>query len=278
MTEKAGQSSEKHWRYRRFLRPPAGDSRFAVDALGLEEWMAPGMVDRPDGTGDYFLLFFPPGLELRDRGGVRQPEVESGIFFAADSGHYYGAKTQPWLHSWLHVSGTCCRELAAASGVVLDQVLPVSFRAVGRHLSYLMAELSRPGAVHPRILEHGFAALLLELARGREETIVELPEPIRRARRRIERDYRSELTLAQLAREACWSVSHLSAEFRRACGISPIAYLLQLRLREGAYLLRDRNLSVAAIARQLGFADPFYFSRLFRRRYGLSPSDYRKRG
>ena len=74
------------------------------------------------------------------------------------------------------------------------------------------------------------------------------------------------------------SRSYLHRAFRAAFGCAPGAYLTDYRLDRASQLLRHSTLSVGAVAASVGFSDPFYFSRLFRRRMGLSPSDYRLSG
>ena len=69
---------------------------------------------------------------------------------------------------------------------------------------------------------------------------------------------------------------HFRRLFKRETGVSPLQYQLLRRLRRGTELLRSTNLSVAEIAELCGFEDPFYFSRLFKRRCFLTPVEYRK--
>jgi len=55
------------------------------------------------------------------------------------------------------------------------------------------------------------------------------------------------------------------------------AFLLHTRLERARYLLDDSDLSIKQIAHACGFADPNYFSRIFRQRHGQSPGAYRQR-
>ncbi len=59
-------------------------------------------------------------------------------------------------------------------------------------------------------------------------------------------------------------------------GVSPIVYLNQYRLTLASRLLKSTNDSIGAISAATGFADPFYFSRMFKDRFQLSPREYRK--
>lgn len=72
------------------------------------------------------------------------------------------------------------------------------------------------------------------------------------------------------------SVSTLSKRFRQETGISIGAYLKQLVINRACYLLHTEESSVAQIARELGFEDPFYFAKYFKNLVAMSPSSYRK--
>ncbi|MBN8215817.1 MAG: AraC family transcriptional regulator [Spirochaetes bacterium] len=65
--------------------------------------------------------------------------------------------------------------------------------------------------------------------------------------------------------------------FRADEGRTPMEFLIELRLNEGKSLLETTGVPVAEVARMIGFEDPYYFSRLFRRKVGLTPSAYRRR-
>ncbi len=63
--------------------------------------------------------------------------------------------------------------------------------------------------------------------------------------------------------------------FRKWSGITPIEYRNNLRLSNAESLLRCTNMKITEIAQTVGFEDPFYFCKLFSRKYGTSPRDYR---
>ncbi len=86
------------------------------------------------------------------------------------------------------------------------------------------------------------------------------------------------LSLRELAAGACVSAGYLSRVFRRHYGTGPVAAFELLRLARAATLLARSNLSVAAVARDCGFANPYHFSRRFHRTYGQPPGRYRRAG
>jgi AraC family transcriptional regulator len=84
-------------------------------------------------------------------------------------------------------------------------------------------------------------------------------------------------TLSSLAEEVHLSRSQLVRAFDATVGLSPMAYLRRMRVQEMARLLDSADLSVAATARAVGWADANYGSRCFHADYGMAPTQYRRR-
>lgn len=87
----------------------------------------------------------------------------------------------------------------------------------------------------------------------------------------------STLSLPEHARRLGLTVPALRALVRRSAGCTPREYLLRVRLNQAKTLLAESNLPIAAVARAVGYDDPAYFSRLFTRRTGSPPRDFRER-
>jgi AraC-like DNA-binding protein/effector-binding domain-containing protein len=87
-----------------------------------------------------------------------------------------------------------------------------------------------------------------------------------------------DVSLATLARQAGLSVFHLQRAFSTAAGETPKQFTLRLRLGRAAAMLLTREDSILEIALECGFQSHEVFCRAFRRRFGMSPSLYRRRG
>jgi len=83
------------------------------------------------------------------------------------------------------------------------------------------------------------------------------------------------LSLEDLAAVANMSKYHFSNRYKALTGYSPIKHFLNMKMEHACYLLDASELSVGEIARNLGYDDPLYFSRLFRKIIGISPRGYR---
>ena len=88
--------------------------------------------------------------------------------------------------------------------------------------------------------------------------------------------FKQDLSLPQLAAKANLSVCEFGRVFKKQYGITPMKYILDLRLRESLLLLRNSHLSIAEITCEVGIVDSNYFSKVFRNQFGSSPREVRK--
>lgn len=89
-------------------------------------------------------------------------------------------------------------------------------------------------------------------------------------------NYRSEINVEDYALSRGMSASNFYRVFKQISGSTPLQYILKLRLSNAQNLLENSNLSIAEIASAVGYENPLYFSRLFHKHIGVSPSEYRK--
>lgn len=94
----------------------------------------------------------------------------------------------------------------------------------------------------------------------------------------IETQGTDHVSVAAAASIAGLGRSRFSAVFREATGTTLVDYLHQLRLDRAARLLKETDRSIAAIATDVGFSDQSYFGRRFRRRFRMTPVEYRHNG
>ncbi|MEO8182758.1 MAG: helix-turn-helix domain-containing protein [Deltaproteobacteria bacterium] len=214
----------------------------------------------------------------------RRFEVAPGDVMVVPSGHAhaYGADAaNPWSIYWFHAMGAWWPALLAELGVGVES--PVVQVRNPRELVPLFSELrqtleqdySLPRLLYAsRVLTHLMGVLIrirheLESARG--DAHARVRATLEFLRQHASRPVRVEA----LAAMADLSASQYAAHVRKLTGYSPKEHLIRLRIHRAAQLLDTTNDAVASIARQVGYEDPLYFSRAFRRLYDLSPSTYR---
>ncbi len=91
----------------------------------------------------------------------------------------------------------------------------------------------------------------------------------------INQHYTERITLAEIAKTAGVSEREASRCFKKNIGQSPMGYLIKYRLNQSKKLLLETGMAITDICQQCGFSDSAYFGKVFRRAYGMTPSEYR---
>ncbi|SMS13437.1 regulator of melibiose operon [Levilactobacillus zymae] len=104
-----------------------------------------------------------------------------------------------------------------------------------------------------------------------------LPHPLRQAVNEIQENYASSVSIADLAEKLSYSSVYFSRYFKAYMGISPKAYLGQVRLERATELLMTSQESIQEIARQTGFRTEKNFFVIFKQRFDMTPKTYRER-
>jgi AraC-like DNA-binding protein len=115
------------------------------------------------------------------------------------------------------------------------------------------------------------------LPAARPTTREELYRRVHCARDYIAALYHKPITLDDIAAVACLSPNHLLRSFKHIFGSTPHQFITALRLEEAQRLLRNTEISVTEVCFAVGFESLGTFSWLFRRRFGVSPRQYRQK-
>jgi AraC family transcriptional regulator, arabinose operon regulatory protein len=209
------------------------------------------------------------------RSGQRRLSVEAGdvVLIPPQCPHSYHAHDlEPWTIAWVHMDGSLIlpwlTRLGVSDGPVVRRLTDVA--SARRAHGEVLARLHRGDQTSALIA--AAAALwefLATIERGLESRIsAEIARSLQVMAERMD----TPLALAQLARTAGLSRSQFSARFLREVGSPPMEHFLRLRMRRAAALLASTEVSIADLSQHLGFADPFHFSRCFRRIHGVPPT------
>lgn len=109
------------------------------------------------------------------------------------------------------------------------------------------------------------------------EQRVDYPMGLLKALDYLEANFTRQVSLEETAKHCFLSQSRLYAMFHDVLRTTPVRYLNELRTEKAADLLCQSRLSVAEIAREIGFSSETYFREVFRQYMGVSPSEYRSR-
>jgi AraC-like DNA-binding protein/uncharacterized cupin superfamily protein len=181
-------------------------------------------------------------------------------------------------------------DLAAANAAFppsdkLGAVVRLPWRQRFQHLFARMAEERLRPRPHSDLLLGAylveFVVLLSRaadhLASSRAEETEGDAARVRAAIEIIHHNLDRSLTLAELARSTFMSPSHFSHVFRAEAGEAPKRYLIRARIERAKQLLATTDLTVQQVAERLGYENPFYFYRLFKKKTGLTAGAFARR-
>ncbi len=239
---------------------------------------------RPEGCGAYIVMLCEEGSGWYRIGSGKVQSVERGQLFILppDTGHAYGASAEnPWSIFWVHVMGSEAPAFfgAADSG---GNPVPVGYeKAVklaglfNECTDILLKGITADHMVYvSQTLRHllGVACFLHGGLQPGSERGQMIEESVQLMNDRVG----STLTLKELSEAARLSVPHYVQLFKTRTGYTPIDFYLKLKIQRACQYLDMTDLTLKQIAGQVGFSDPYYFSRMFRKIVGMAPSDYRK--
>jgi len=200
----------------------------------------------------------------------------TGIVIPAGVTHEYRASdTAPWTIWWLHARGSDVGDLTSPlAGGSSPLLQPRSLDRIVALFDELVAMLERRMSPAQLLAVSGTATHLLTRLIA-DSVLPADGSPLERAMRYLEARVDGNIRIGELAAIVQMSTSHLSAMFREATGGGPAAFHTSLKMARARALLDTTNSTVTEIATAVGYSDPLYFSRHFRKVHGVSPSAYR---
>ncbi|GGK64310.1 AraC family transcriptional regulator [Sphaerisporangium melleum] len=254
--------------------------RLTVTDCGYYPSAADHMMTRPNGTEETILILCAAGAGwARVAGAQHRVGPNAALVIPRGAPHSYGASPEaPWTIWWCHLRGSDLPELVEEIGASASRpVLPV--RRIDRAIALLDEIVTILERDHsPAALMGAAGAAWKLLTQIVVDRAMPAPgDPLQRAMAYLAERLDSTVRVADLAAMVGVSPSHLSALFRRATGGGVLAHQTALRMAQARNLLDTTDATVAAIAREVGYHDPFYFSRHFKRMHEASPTEYRNR-
>lgn len=191
--------------------------------------------------------------------------------------HAYGPGPAGWQEDWVLFEGRMTRVFDGTDGWPLRHPVrpanPEKLTGLPEAFVRLRQALALPNQrsqlVAATVVAHLLGIALDATARGPQERA-------RSAVSGLAESAFTPLTVAERATALGLTVDTLHTMIREATGLSPHEFIIQTRLNRAQQLLANTASDVSAIAAQIGYDDPAYFSRLFRRRVGVSPVQFRR--
>jgi AraC-like DNA-binding protein len=232
---------------------------------------------------DYLLFWVLAGRGFVATDG-RRFAAQPGDLYCLRRGvpHEYGADPRdPWDIVWVHFSGRLARTFAEKirrfGGARIELGQDAELR--GRWLELVVFHTAaRPHcAIRANTALYALLGqIIYRLQTKRTAAPAESPFDVARIQTYIHHHLAEPIAVDDLARQANLSTPHFTRVFRQLFGVSPMRYVLQTRVALAGSLLTETALPLKQIGARVGCADPYYFSRLFKKMTGTSPSAYRE--
>lgn len=241
--------------------------------------------ERETGIDQYILIYCVEGKGWYEFNGQRF-EVNPDDFFILPAGHphSYGADTkEPWTIYWVHFSGVMADSL---NSKLLPFTQPVHYpvfhiddrlQIFNEMYSALERGYSFDNIGYANSCLWQFLGSFLYPDAYKHNKLEETHDPVEKSIIWMQQHLHESITLEDLAREAKYSVSYYSMLFQKKTGYSPIDYMIHLKMQKACQFLDMTDLKIKEIAGEIGYNDPYYFSRLFHKIMGVYPMEYRKK-
>ena len=257
----------------------SSDRSLVVNCAGRFSTESEFVTDNREGRLDYYLLYLLEGkLKVyTDENGF---ECEGGDFviFPPGTPYKYSHEGGTSLHyAWVHFTGRDAEDILREYKLPLypERGSVTDAGAVVPRIQTFLAACAERALFKEAELQILFNRLLLSVARA---VSGENKRLLKKSVSYINSYYNTEIKIPSLARMENLSVSRYNALFREMMGLSPTEYIIRTRCAFASELLRATSLSVGEISCTVGYADAHFFSRIFKKSVGVSPSVYRKRG
>lgn len=236
---------------------------------------------RTEGRKDYQLLYISSGKAFFEfpEGSI---EVSAGEMILYRPGvpqrYWYLVEDRPEV-CWIHFTGSQAESYLNEAGFSKKHQLHVGIFPEYRELfRQIIGELQLRRPCFEEFPPHYLRLLFAEIHRSQKEGTLSLrpnQEEILRAVQDFNESFAAPISIQEYAASRHMSVCWFIRSFRNYMGMAPMQYITFLRITRAKELLRSTDYPIQEIGSIVGYENPLYFSRIFKKQTGYSPSEYR---
>ena len=239
---------------------------------------------RPKGRVDFQLLYIASG-KAHFHFGEKEEIVTAGNMVLyrpkePQKYEYYGVdQTEVY---WVHFTGGNVTNLLRSYGLTDDKKIFYcgSDLEYKNHFRAMIQELQMCREDYPEMLEIYLRQIFIKLHRYLQTVSrvdnSQIAEEIDKATMYFSEHYNEDICIEEYAKNHNMSTSWFIRNFKQYTGSTPMQYILAIRIHNAEALLKSNQYNITEIASIIGYDNPLYFSRIFKKVKGLSPSEYRK--
>lgn len=231
-------------------------------------------------SGEYLIHYIFNGKGTFICGGKEYHLKKGDAFLISDEKGYYCADAdEPWEYAWIRFSGEIAKRFIKTVGLSVEN--PIYQTANPDRISQKFNEILSIENKNNEFMIYGkLLTLFGEMVEySANEVFFKKRTPgqyMSLCRDYVAMNYHMKITAADLAKVAGLEYSYLFRLFKQSFGISPGEYIISFKLSKAAGLLKDTDIPVSEIASSVGYDDRIAFSKLFKKKHGVSPQCYRQ--
>lgn len=235
--------------------------------------------ERKDGIEEYIFLYCTEGKGTIVVDG-REYSIKGNEAFCIPrfcSHTYYACEEDPWSILWVHFKGedTACYPLEKC------QIVPFLSDYATNRLHFLFDLLFRVLEGNYTLGNFIYISQVLSLILGetyfreKHNTTQEQNKYVTKVVRYMYKHLEENITLEDIVEEFELSKSYLNVIFQKYTRHAPMDFFIHLKMKQACRMLKTTDLHVYEVAQQIGYADQYYFSRIFKKTVGVSPREYK---
>lgn len=239
--------------------------------------------ERSNGCESHIFIYCGEGEGWIETAGKTTPlrERQLAVIPAGVPHRYCASSVSPWSIYWFHLQGELVldyiRQFELDSGHLTLPAGALGELVDGFEQCYGLLT-DKPYSLPVQALVSSTMGQLLGsigLKAGGSSTDRKRERDLDKVVRYMNERLADAIPLSELAAHAGLSKQHLIYLFNEETGMPPIEYFLRLKMQKAGQLLSLTGMTVKEVAARVGVSDPYYFSRLFKKTMGMSPTEYR---
>ncbi len=230
------------------------------------------------GRLDYYLIYIISGsASVKTTHGVADSYENELFIIPPNTPYEFKTKDLPLRYLCVHFTGSDVSKILGEYKIALfPSINKLSYKNhMQKRFSTLFEGFAKNDLLRDRELSLLLERLFIETSRAKNDSDLDI-SALAKSIRFINENYPAKISIPDLARLEGVCVTSYNLLFKKQMGMSPTKYIIKLRIEHAITLLESTNLSIEEVGESCGYPDINFFSRMFKKHVGISPSSYRK--